>query len=72
MPILVRPLNLSVDTLSHFSLSGKCPACCCCCSHAFFGWNEYRGAGGCNGAVPMSGMSVFKPCGAQGGARAGL
>ena len=48
------------------------PACSCCCSRAFVKWNEYQGVGGCNGAVPMSGMGVLEPRGAQGGARGGL
>ena len=42
------------------------PACGCHCSHAFVGWNEYRGAGGCDGAVSVSGKGVLEPHGALG------
>ena len=42
------------------------PACCCRCSHTFVGRNEYRGEGGCNGAVSISGKGVLEPCGALG------
>ena len=44
------------------------PACGCRCSHAFVGWNKYLGAGGCNGAVSMSGKGALEPLSAYGGA----
>ena len=48
------------------------PACVCHCSHAFVGWNEYRGVGSCNGAVSVSGKGALDPLGACGGAMGGL
>ena len=46
--------------------------CCCHCFCTFVGQNEYRGAGGCNRAVSMSGKGALEPRGARGGARDGL
>ena len=48
------------------------PACCCHCSCTFVGWNEYRGAGGCDHAVSVSGKGALEPRGACGGAMGGL
>ena len=48
------------------------PACCCLCPHTFVGQNEYQGAGGCNGAVSISGKDALEPRGAQDGAKGGL
>ena len=42
------------------------PACGCHCSCAFVGRNEYRGAGGHDGAVSVSGKGALKPRGALG------
>ena len=48
------------------------PACGCLCSCAFVGWNEYRGTGGCNSAVSVSGKGVLEPLGAHGGEMGGF
>ena len=47
-------------------------ACCCHCSHCLVGQNEYQGAAGSDGAVPVSGKGVLECHGAQGGARSWL
>ena len=44
------------------------PTCDCLCSRAFVGWNKYRGAGGHDRAVSVSGKGVFELLGARGGA----
>ena len=48
------------------------PACGCLCSCAFVGQNEYRGAGGHDGAVSVSGKGVLDILGACGGAMGGM
>ena len=53
-------------------LSVECPACCCRSCHTLVGQNEYRGAEGGNGEIPMSGKVVLETHGAQGGARGEL
>ena len=40
------------------------PACSCRFSRAFVGWNKYRGAGGLDGAVSVSGKGALDPHGA--------
>ena len=62
--------NICMSTSFIFPCEG--PGCDCLCSCAFVGRNEYRGVGGCNGAVSMSGIGVLELLGTQGGAIGGL
>ena len=57
--------NTCINALLIFPVDGPACGCLCCCS--FVGRNEYWGAVGCNGAVPVSdGSSAFEPRGTLG------